>query len=363
MKKVILLLLTTVSFYGQVLERITPNNVFNIYNFGNSVANHNEDYVVGGYDAPPPAGNFRFYAFKKTTSGFIQNQIIAPPEIGETYSSAIEIDNDFLFIGSTNNSTLSSNSGAVYVFKKVNSDWTYISKIQPPTLHVGENFGTYISFLNNQLFVGSKNYNTNGAIYIFDKIGDNFTLNQILSVNYNQNFGDFIDVENNFLITTNLNTSNNESTVVSYEKNNGSWQLVNEFNIGNLGNNKNSKVNYSNGKLYISRDGIPTVINTERKINIYNFLSNNWVFDSYFEHEISDYSEASINVQDDKMIISALGFYILSMERKNTALFYKKIGNNWNLINSYIGQSSFNEDNFGNINKIKGENIVFGNDS
>ena len=85
----------------------------------------------------------------------------------------------FLFIGSKNNSSNASNGGAVYVFKKTGSTWSYISKIQPSSLSTGENFGTYISFYNNQVFIGSKNYNSNGAIYVFDKIGDTFAFNQI----------------------------------------------------------------------------------------------------------------------------------------------------------------------------------------
>lgn len=362
MKKVIFLLLTTVSSFGQILERIIPSDALNVYNFGNAIAQHQNDFVIGGFDGPPPSGNFRYYAFEKITTGFNQNQIIFPPEIGENFGSAIEIENDFLFIGSPNNSSQITNGGAVYVFKKVGSTWTYLSKIQPASLSSGENFGTYISFYDNQVFIGSKNYNSNGAIYIFDKLGDTFSFNQILTLNYNQNFGDFIDIENDFFITTNLNTTTNESSVISYEKISGSWVLANEFNVGNLGNNKNLKVNYSNSQLFISRDGNPTPSPTDRKIDIYNFVSNNWVYDSFLEHNISDYFEASINVDSDKMIISALGFYILSMERKNIALFYKKVGNNWNLIQSYAGQSSFNEDNFGNLNKIKGETVVFGND-
>ena len=361
MQKVILLLLTTVSLYGQVLERIVPNNSLNIFGCGNSIANHNNDFVVGGFDASPPTGNFRFYAFEKTPSGFVQNQIISPPEIGENYSNAITIENDFLFIGSINNSSAVSNGGAVYVFKKNGSTWTYLSKIQPSSLSSGENFGTYISFYDNQVFIGSRNYNSNGAIYVFDKIGDTFTYNQMLTVNYNQNFGDFIDIENNFLITTNLNTTTSESTVISYEKVNGSWVLSNEFNVGNLGYYRNLKVNYANNQLFVSRDGDPTINPTDRKIDIYNFQSNNWVYDSYFEHAIADYLEATVNVNNNKMIISALGFYILQMERKNVALYYKKVGNSWNLIQSYYGQSSFTEDNFGNLNIIKDETIVFGN--
>ena len=121
MKKVILLLLTTISFYGQVLERIAPINDLNVFNFGNSLAHHNNDFIVGGFDAAPPTGNFRFYALEKTFSGFVQNQIILPPEIGENYTDAIEVDNDFLFIGSKNNSSNASNGGAVYVFKKTGS--------------------------------------------------------------------------------------------------------------------------------------------------------------------------------------------------------------------------------------------------
>ena len=49
------------------------------------------------------------------------------------------------------------------------------------------------------------------------------------------------------------------------------------------------------------------------------------------------------------------------MERKNMALYYKRINNDWTLMNTVIGQSFVNNDNFGNLNKIQGNVIVFGN--
>lgn len=368
MKKVIVLLLTTISSYGQIPERITPSDALNVYNFGNALAQHHNNFVIGGFDGPPPTGNFRYYVFEKTTTGFNQNQIIVPPDIGENFGSAVEIENEFLFIGSPNNSTVIPNGGAVYVFKKNGTNWNFLTKIQPLSLTNSESFGSNIVFHDNQIFIGASNYDSNGnladnngAIYVYDKNGDTFTLNQILSRTTNKNLGQFIDVENNFLISTTINTSTEETIVVSYQKLNNVWNFVNEFNVGNLGNYKNSKVNYSNNQLFISRNGDPSVTPTTRGIEIFNLQSNNWIHDSLFQHNIGDYFEASINVDNNKMIVSALGFYILQMERKNRALFYKKVNNSWTLINSYTGLSSFNEDNFGNVNKIKGENIVFGN--
>ena len=368
MKKVIFLLLTTLSANAQILERITPTNPLSVYSFGNAMALYQNDFVIGGFDGPPPTGNFRYYAFEKTTLGFNQNQIILPPEVGENFGSAIEIDNDFLFIGSPNNSSLIANGGAVYVFKKNENTWNFLTKIQPSSLTNGENFGSSILFHDNQILIGASNYDSNGnltdnngAIYVYNKSGDNFTFSQILSLTTNKNLGEFIDVENNFLISTNLNTSNDETKVVSYQKQSNLWSFVNEFNVGNLGNYKNNKVNYSNSQLFISRNGDPTINPVTRGIEIYNLQSNNWVFESLFEHTIGDYFEASVNVVNNKMILSALGNYILQIERKNRALFYKKVSTNWTLIDSYNGQSSYNDDNFGNLSKIKGENIVLGN--
>jgi hypothetical protein len=368
MKKVIFLLLTTIGANSQILERITPVNPMNVYSFGNAIAYHQNDFVVGGFDGPPPTGNFRYYAFEKTTSGFNQNQIILPPEVGENFGTAVEIENDFLFIGSPHNSSLIANGGAVYVFKKNGTNWNFLTKIQPSSLTNGENFGSSILSHDNQVLIGASNYDSNGnltdnngAIYVYDKVGDNFTFSQILSITTNKNLGQFIDAENNFLISTNLNTSNEETKVVSYQKQSNLWNFVNEFNVGNLGYYKNSKVNYSNNQLFISRNGDPTINPVTRGIEIYNLQSNNWVFESLFEHSIGDYFEASINVDNNKMIISALGNYILQIERKNRALLYKRVNTNWTLINSYNGQSSYNDDNFGNLSKIKGENIVFSN--
>ena len=243
-----------------------------------------------------------------------------------------------------------------------------MTKIQPSNLSADDQFGTYVHFYNNQLFIGTINHDSNGnasdnngAIYIFDKNGDSFTLNQILSVNNNKYLGQFIDIENDFMICTNINTTNNETKVLSYQKVNNSWNLINEFNVGNLGENRNLKVNYSNNQLYVSRDGFPDSNPNTRGIEIYNFQGNNWAYQTILNHAVGDYTQASINVENNIMIISSLGFYILQMERKNMALYYKRINNDWTLMNTVIGQSFVNNDNFGNLNKIQGNVIVFGN--
>ena len=102
--------------------------------------------------------------------------------------------------------------------------------------------------------------------YVFDKSGDSFTFNQIISVNYNKNLGQFIDIENNFMICTNTNSTNGETNVLSYEKQSNSWSLVNNFNVGNLGENKNLKVNYSNNQLFVSKS-LDSILNEYVKIN------------------------------------------------------------------------------------------------
>ncbi|HBD26650.1 T9SS type A sorting domain-containing protein [Flavobacterium sp.] len=368
MKKVILLLLTTVSFYGQILERITPTNASNVYSFGDAISHFNNDFVIGGYDGILPTGNFRYYAFEKNINGFVQNQIIACPEIGQNFGTSLDIENDFLFIGSPNNSYLIQNGGAVYIYKKTAGIWNFLTKIQPSNLSTDEQFGTSVHVYNNQVFIGAINYDSNGnatdnngAIYVFDKSGDSFTFNQIISVNYNKNLGQFIDIENNFMICTNTNSTNGETNVLSYEKQSNSWNLVNNFNVGNLGENKNLKVNYSNNQLFVSKDGWPNSNPITRGIEIYNLQGNNWVYETIFNHAIGDYTEASINVENNIMVVSALGFYILQMERKNTSVYYKKINNNWTFMNTLMGQSGVDDDNFGYLNKIKGNVIVFGN--
>lgn len=368
MKKVILLLLTSAGVFGQILERITPTNASNVYSFGNAITHNNNDFIIGGYDGVLSTSNFGYYFFEKTTNGFIQNQIITNPETGQNFGTSLELENDFLFIGSPTNSSTIPNGGAVYVYKKIAGVWNYLTKIQPSNLTSDEQFGTTVYVHDNQVFIGAINYDSNGnasdnngAIYIFDKNGDAFTFNQVLSVNNNVNLGQFIDIENNFMICTNTNSANGETNVLSYERLNNSWNLINNFNVGNLGGNKNLKVNYSNNQLFVSKDGWPNANPITRGIEIYNLQGNNWIYETIFNHAIGDYTEASINVENNIMVVSALGFYILQMERKNTSVYYKKINNNWTFMNTLMGQSGVDDDNFGYLNIIKGNVIVFGN--
>ncbi|WP_369795332.1 fibronectin type III domain-containing protein [Bacteriovorax sp. BSW11_IV] len=134
--------------------------------------------------------------------------------------------------GDTNasTSTLSSNSGAVFVYKRDNKTWKQHAYIKPSNVNSNDNFGHAVSISGNLLAVSAykqdsnQNFTTNGAgastdtslsasgaVYLFKRTNE--TWNQIAFIKptnpkSNINFGSSLNLKGNLLA---VGTNNNDS--------------------------------------------------------------------------------------------------------------------------------------------------------
>lgn len=370
MKKIIfpsIVLLTSLVSYSQYsLNRILPNNPDSVFSLGSSAcASGNTIISNGSFGTTPPNTVNKIYVFEDNGTNTTLTTEIETPEVGQTIGKAI-ISGDYIFVSSPNNSTNVSGGGAVYVFKKINNTWTYTHKIQPANQTADDHFGTSLAFENNQLLIGAYGYEDdvmpanadNGGIYVYDFTGDDWVFNQILTTYSGYGMGVMIDLENDTFITTSTNPLMQTSYALTLRKIDGTWYLINSFPIPFYMYDFTKTVNYSNNQLFVAQTSGMNTVN----ISIYDLQSDNtWLQVDTLTPSNGDYVNTTIDVKNNNMVLSGFGGYILMIERKNPAWYYKKENGTWTYKASFTGQSSHNNDNFGNVSYVSDNCILFGN--
>ena len=122
------------------------------------------------------------------------------------FGNQIYIDENFMFVTSIYDDDLTTNAGSVYVYQKLESQWTFHSQLFASDGFSNDNLGISISFDNDWLSVGSyddDNGINSGSLYLFKLIDNNFVEQaKILSSDGNQydEFSASNSIKNNYLI-------------------------------------------------------------------------------------------------------------------------------------------------------------------
>ncbi len=376
MKQLSLFLFLFSLFSSAQLVRVEPQNFASVYFFGESGSFNDNEVAVKGYNTIIN-GVPNVYLFNMT-SEITTNGLLSSPEVNQKMDGAIEMTNDYLFVGSTSNNSNVTNGGAVYVYKKVNGNWQYFLKLQPPTQSENDRFGSNIAFHNGQLFVTASGYDNNGnssvnngGVYHYYLLqNDTFSFVQIMSGNQSDfGFGDVLDFENDMLVTT--SDSDNSDTVYTYKQGNVSWGLYNTMQMpvfaedSSVNVKASNRVSFSNGKLYLYHyvESLTMPLIEGKVVKIYNWsdAQSQWDFSEDFAFQEGDYLEYKVEVKGSNMYLIPVGWYILLMERKNPVYHYRHNGTSWNYFDSYTGMSAINNDDFGYFTIAKGNKVLFGN--
>lgn len=360
------------SLGAQVISRIEPDNFMNVALFGSNLSFNEAEIAVFGIETPVNSNNQKLFLFTYSGSVIVPNGTLECPEAGSVFVGDIEMTDEYLFVGSITNSTTLVNGGAVFIFKKVNQQWVYISKLTPPGIQLNGMFGGVIKWHDNQLFVFSGGYDVtgnpnvnNGAIYVFNQNGDNFNFSQLITGPQSENaLGAYMQFESDVMVTTSTN-NNNSTTVYRLEKNNGQWNSIQSQNLGNTGQNFWMSVGLHNNQLIVYRPldffgGSPARFD----ILDWNSTQNTWDFNQQSIFPSGDYINYGIAVQDGHLFVISYGEYILQMNRKMSVQHFISLNNDWTYTgNSYSGFGTWLDDDFGSPTKIKNGKAGFGNAS
>ena len=145
--------------------------------FGVDVAISGDTVVVGASrDDDNGTNSGSAYIFVRNDNIWTQQAKINADD-GNDYDEFgrfIAVESDIVLVGAVYNNAQGSDSGAVYIYERSDTNWTQQTKLLPDDGSAGDEFGANLSMSGNSLIVGAHRDNDNGAdsgsayIYIYD---------------------------------------------------------------------------------------------------------------------------------------------------------------------------------------------------
>ncbi len=314
----------------------------------------NEIVVFGSYSHDLTQS--RVFVFEKTGASITQETYFTPADaaLNDNFGLNVSIHNDFIAAGSRYNDQLASDAGAVYMYRKVAGNWVFFQKIIPFDGAAGDNFGTVVKVVGNQLFVHSP-YNepiglptstNSGAVYVYNFTGTSWVFSQKITPCGNNYSGSTIQVSNNKLVIV------SGSGLATYTYDGSLWNFSSSLTT------LSSKVDFSldNNQLFVLQtDGFTS------SMKIYDDVANNWSLNTTLTSlEYVDKTATNFMVRNDVMFISLNSHSLLYTARTPTAI-YRKIGGNWTFQEYIYGQGQTDrDDSFGTQMAITDDIVVIG---
>lgn len=380
MKKIIFCF-SLISFYqtsiSQTFQSFYPaGNPIGV-EFGSNVAVSNNDVLVSNISMLP---NFigKVYHFELTPSGPQQTDIFYPSDADflDSFGSSITIQNDFIAIGSPFHDANFTDSGATYIYKKMNGVWSQFQKITAPDASDSDHFGSFVKLYNNQLFIsatgdeptGAAGTENSGSVYVYKYNGSSWVYSEKIVQANTFNFGSKIEIENNTLIVASIVQNLPGYYILhTYTWNNANWAFTNLINLAAQGVQINDFV-LTNQKLYLLKN--PVTLETSAVL-IYSQANTAWnLIDTVDLQMFQTEFPVKLFVINDIMLLGSRGIALL-YPHKFPLRYFKNISGNWTFQNTYFGNSElFCDDFFGNslgfngttlIVGAKGENTIYNN--
>ena len=214
----------TVFVYTRIGDRwvrqsnVNANDTEESDRFGNAVDFDGKHLIVGAYSANAPQGDSgAAYIFARQGNSWIQQAKLTAND-GDSFDwfgSSVAISGDVAVVGAIreDGKGINSDSGAVYVFRKIGESWVQEAKVIGRDTREKHNFG-YTVKTNGEIFVVGvpKGGSTgNGAVYIF-RFQDNVWRQHgaALIAQSGNNFGQSISLGNQMIIVGSPRDDNDE---------------------------------------------------------------------------------------------------------------------------------------------------------
>jgi len=148
--------------------------------FGRSVSIKG-DFIVVGADGEDTlgssAGSVYVFGYNPSTQQWTQKQklLASGGKASDGFGSSVDIRGDFVIVGAYGVNTY---TGAAYVFKYANNQWSQSQKIVPSDISAGDRFGVSVSLFNNRIVIGSSYDDdagiNSGSAYVYEYNGNSW---------------------------------------------------------------------------------------------------------------------------------------------------------------------------------------------
>ena len=249
--------------------------------FGSSVSISGAYLVVGAPGDSSSKG--AIYIFKRNstnnTNGWTQYQKIVSeiPTIGDYFGASVAFDGEDIIVGATGNSN---GSGAAYVYS-FDSDsevWQFAYNLYPSNREENAQFGGSISVSSSYLAIGAQYEDANsivnsGAVYVYKKVDRWYEVEKVTGVNENSyegnRFGCSVELEGDFLIVGSVGSDDKGVADVFYKKRD--WGHLKKIYVSGLstGDSFGSSVTIYNRFLAVGADASSAGSSGEGKVYIF----------------------------------------------------------------------------------------------
>ena len=141
---------------------LTPSDIRNAENFGQSVA-VSEDFLIVG---DPDSGAGSFYIYKRDGDFWREGTKYIPTgaQINDRVGISVAISDNYAIVGAEWDDEKGAESGAAYVYKRQGAFWQFQYKLTASDGKEFDEFGSSVSVSGNKAMVGAKN----NAVYIYE---------------------------------------------------------------------------------------------------------------------------------------------------------------------------------------------------
>ncbi|PKP17803.1 MAG: hypothetical protein CVU07_03325 [Bacteroidetes bacterium HGW-Bacteroidetes-23] len=352
----------SVGLFAQTnLSGFYPSENVSGLRFGTETAMHDNTIVVASESSILPTTIGRVYVFSQENQTITQENVFYPDDAESTdqYGKSISVNEDFIVVGSPMHDEGLMDAGAVYIYRKVNNEWSFFQKITANDATSDKQFGSFVKIQGNSMFIAATNdvnLDGIGSVYVYTFNETEWIFSQKLTVPNTVHLGEKIEIEDNllviservnfqiskyhtFIFNTNWNYSDSTEEFCHLEENSKDFSLENQ-------------------QLYITTLAMTTEFTN--RLYILNRVNNSWEQETILTMDFQDFQIGKVEVSGENMLIGYES-YTLQMSRKFPVFYYKKVENEWQMQTYFYGEGQAGmDDRLGNSISLQGSNLVMG---
>ena len=179
-------------------QKLVPSDGAGGDRFGVTVSIDNEYAVVGSFkNAVNGVRKGAVYVYKRYGTTWVEEQKLVASDggAGDKFGSGIQIDEDYIVVGSHVHDYNEHDIGAAYVFKRNGSTWHEQQKLLASDGQEEDEFGGSVSLDGDYIVIGAamdeKSGANHGASYVFKRDGTNWIEEQKLTASDGESGDDF----------------------------------------------------------------------------------------------------------------------------------------------------------------------------
>lgn len=289
----------------------------------------------------------------------------------DKFGNAVSISGDFAIVGAHDDDDAGASSGAAYIFKVSNGNWSQSQKITANDANAGDLFGYSVSINENQLIIGAYGENNyTGAAYIFEYNGSSW-LQTAKLIPIDGDDADFygysVSISGDRAIIGSRyddDNGNSSGSAYIYEKIDGNWLSSQKISAsdGAANDDYGVSVSISNDRIIVGSYADDDFGSTSGSAYLYNYVGDTWVESQKInasDATAGDFFGFSTSISGDKAIIGASN-NAANGTSSGAAYVFNYNGSSWTETQKIVASDVTAGDKFGYSVSISGDNLIIG---